>query len=86
MFAEEVPHDIGEDVIRDDEEGRNDEPDEAFVQVVDHEPSLHGHQQSGDDYPPEQPELVLQVAVFEAEHEGQEPNDHEHEANEAVIS
>ena len=67
MPAEEVSDEVGEDVVGDDEEGGEDVPDEAFVQVVDHEPALDGDEEGGDDDPAEEAELVLEVAVFETE-------------------
>lgn len=85
MLPEKITYDVGEDVVGNDEEGRDDEPNEAFVKVMDHEPSLHGHEQRGNDYPTEQPELVLEVPLFQAQDECQETDNHQHETDETVI-
>lgn len=42
VSSKEVADEVGEDIIGDDEKGRNDKPNEAFIKVVYHEPSLHG--------------------------------------------
>ena len=68
--AEEVPDEVGEDVIGDDEEGGEDVPDEALIQVVDHQPALDRDEERGDDDPAEEAELILEVAVLQAENEG----------------
>lgn len=52
---------------------------------MNHEPSLHWNQKSGDHDPSEQSELVLEVPLFQTEDESQKANNHQHEADEAMM-
>lgn len=85
MSSEKIPHQISKNVIRNDEKSRNDVPNESFIQVVDHQPSLHRNQQSGNYDPTKEPKLVLEVTLLQTKYKCQKSNHHQHETNETVM-
>lgn len=72
MLAEKVAKQIGENIVANHQHGRHEVPDDPLEDILDHEPAWESHQYGCNHNPPEQPELVFQVALPQADHECQE--------------
>ena len=85
MLPEEVPKDIGEDIVDDDDHRGQHKVNEAFVGIAAHRPGRSGNQKSRNDDPPEQSELVLQETLLQTQHKAKEPYDEQRERDEVMI-
>lgn len=85
MLPEEVPEDIGKDVVDDDQHGGHYEVNETREDVEADAPRGCGADESGDNYPSEEPELILEEALLEGEDKAEETNDEERKADKVVI-
>ena len=84
-LAEEVAEYVGEDVVDDDKSTGDDVEKHAFEDGVDQIPTLVNCQEHCHHDPPEQPELILEVALFQTEHEPHEPPNHKTATNDVVV-
>lgn len=68
-LAKEIPDQIGEYIIADNEQSRQYEPAQPFIQVKQHAAAGNSDEQYGQVGPPEQVELVAHVALLQGHHE-----------------
>jgi len=85
MFTEEVPKDIREDIVNDDDHRGQHKVNEAFVGIAAHRPCRSGDKQSRNDDPSKQSELILQETLLQTQHKAKEPYDEQRERDEVVI-
>lgn len=85
MLAEEVAEEIGKDVIDDDEHSRNKIINDTFKDIAAHKPGGTGADESGNHYPAEKSELVLQESLFETEDKSEEADYAQRKADKIVI-
>lgn len=85
MFSEELPADVSETVVCDDETTGNEEPVYAFQQVVDDEVCLTDDEDQGHVSEGELAELETILALLQAGDEPDESHDVEDETDEAVV-
>lgn len=85
MRAEEIADQICEDVIAYNEQCRQHKPDHACERIHNDEPALEYDHNGREHYPSEQPELVLEIPLFEGKHECHESADVPHITDQRVV-
>jgi len=85
MPSKEIAKKIGKDIIDDNQEGRYDVINEAFINVEADKPGGRWAYQRRNDNPCEQSELILKKALLQAEHKTKKPDDEERKRYEVVI-
>lgn len=85
MLPEEISEDISEDIVNDNHHRRQHKVDESLIGVAAHRPGRSRDQQSGNDDPPEQSELILQEPLLQTQHKAEEPDNEEREPYEVVV-
>lgn len=84
-FAEEVAEQICEDIVYDNEQAGHDVEKHAFEDRVDQVPALVDGQEHGHNDPPEQSELILEVALLKADHEAHQQPHRQHATNRMMV-
>ena len=85
MLAEEVAEEICEYVVDDDEHGRDEVVDDSFEDIAAHEPGGAGADESSNDDPAEESELILQESLFQAQDKSEKADNTKRKADKVVV-